>query len=106
MAENKEDIEKFASFKPIAEATSSAIAEEAPKQAVEKTSPAPKPPASAPRSPSSASKLDSKKIFASPLARNLAAEKGIKLSDVKGSGPQGRILKNDILNHKGGKLIG
>ncbi len=36
------------------------------------------------------------RVFASPLARRLAAEKGIDLSQVKGSGPHGRIVKADI----------
>ena len=36
------------------------------------------------------------RIFASPLAKKLAAEKGISLSQVKGSGEQGRIVKIDI----------
>ena len=33
---------------------------------------------------------------ASPLARKLAEKNGLKLSDVKGSGPQGRVIKADI----------
>ncbi len=36
------------------------------------------------------------RIFASPLARRLAAESGIDLSQVRGSGPHGRIVKHDI----------
>lgn len=36
------------------------------------------------------------RIKASPLARKMAEEQGISLSDVKGSGPQGRIIKQDI----------
>lgn len=36
------------------------------------------------------------RIFASPLARRIAAEKGVDLSVVKGSGPGGRIVKADI----------
>ncbi len=38
------------------------------------------------------------RIFASPLAKKLAAEKGIDLSQVQGSGEQGRIVKADIEN--------
>lgn len=40
------------------------------------------------------------RIFASPLARRLAAEKSINLSDVEGSGPHGRIVKADIESAK------
>lgn len=36
------------------------------------------------------------RIKASPLARKMAEEKGIKLARVKGSGPEGRIIKKDI----------
>lgn len=36
------------------------------------------------------------RIFASPLARRLASEAGIKLSLIRGSGPHGRIVKRDI----------
>ncbi|MGF1670778.1 MAG: pyruvate dehydrogenase complex dihydrolipoamide acetyltransferase [Balneolaceae bacterium] len=36
------------------------------------------------------------RIKASPLARKLAEEKGIELSNVSGSGPEGRIIKKDI----------
>ncbi|WP_299522591.1 pyruvate dehydrogenase complex dihydrolipoamide acetyltransferase [Winogradskyella sp.] len=36
------------------------------------------------------------RIFVSPLAKKMAAEKGIDLSQVKGSGENGRIIKRDI----------
>ncbi|MEZ5919055.1 MAG: pyruvate dehydrogenase complex dihydrolipoamide acetyltransferase [Alphaproteobacteria bacterium] len=39
---------------------------------------------------------DNNRIFASPLARRISAEKGIDLSNVKGSGPRGRIVKADV----------
>ena len=38
------------------------------------------------------------RIFASPLAKKIAQEKGINLSQVKGSGENGRIIKSDIEN--------
>jgi pyruvate dehydrogenase E2 component (dihydrolipoamide acetyltransferase) len=37
------------------------------------------------------------RIFASPRARKLAEEKGVDLSYVAGSGPEGRIVEKDIL---------
>ncbi|KAG5518079.1 hypothetical protein PMAC_003265 [Pneumocystis sp. 'macacae'] len=40
------------------------------------------------------------RVFASPVARMLAKEKGIQLEDIKGSGPNGRIIKVDIENYK------
>lgn len=39
---------------------------------------------------------NSVRIFASPLAKQIAKEKGINLSQVKGSGENGRIVKSDI----------
>ena len=40
------------------------------------------------------------KIKASPLAKHMARKQGIDLSLVRGSGPEGRILKGDILKHE------
>jgi pyruvate dehydrogenase E2 component (dihydrolipoamide acetyltransferase) len=40
------------------------------------------------------------RIFASPLAKKLAQEKGIDLRYVKGTGDNGRITKTDIENYK------
>lgn len=36
------------------------------------------------------------RVFASPLAKKIAEEKGINLNDVKGSGENGRIVKSDV----------
>ena len=36
------------------------------------------------------------RVFASPLARRLAQQKGVELSGLKGSGPHGRIIASDI----------
>ena len=38
------------------------------------------------------------RIIASPLAKRIAADKGIDLALVKGSGPNGRIVKDDVVN--------
>lgn len=40
------------------------------------------------------------RIFASPLAKKLAEDKGINLRQVHGSGENGRIVKNDIANYQ------
>jgi len=40
------------------------------------------------------------RIFASPLAKKIAADKGIDLADVKGSGDHGRIVKRDVENYQ------
>ena len=39
------------------------------------------------------------RIFASPLAKKIAKDKGINLSDVKGTGDNGRIVKKDVENY-------
>ena len=41
-------------------------------------------------------KAEGDRIFASPLARRIAAEKGIDLSGITGTGPRGRIVKADV----------
>jgi len=38
------------------------------------------------------------RIFASPLARRIAAQKGLDLASLQGSGPKGRIVKADVEN--------
>ena len=39
---------------------------------------------------------DGQRVFASPLARRIAAAKGLDLAEVTGSGPRGRIVKADV----------
>ncbi|MCC0080040.1 MAG: pyruvate dehydrogenase complex dihydrolipoamide acetyltransferase [Rhodobacter sp.] len=39
---------------------------------------------------------DGKRVFATPLARRIAADKGLDLSTIAGSGPHGRIVKADV----------
>lgn len=50
-----------------------------------------------------------KRIFASPLAKRIASEKGMNLSSIQGSGPYGRIVKADVINYQpenlGGVLV-
>ena len=40
-------------------------------------------------------------IRASPVARRLAAERGVELADIAGTGPGGRITKDDVLGFEG-----
>ena len=65
--------------------------------AAEAAAPAPAEPAKAPPAPAT-DKGD--RIFASPLARRIAAEKGLDLSQIKGTGPKGRIVKADVEDAK------
>ncbi|SFW42411.1 pyruvate dehydrogenase complex dihydrolipoamide acetyltransferase [Cellulophaga fucicola] len=46
--------------------------------------------------PVEAVSTDGKRVFASPLAKKIAADKGINLADVTGSGDNGRIVKKDV----------
>ncbi len=48
---------------------------------------------------------DSVKIKASPMAKRLANEKNILLSDINGTGPGGRITKDDVNNHVPGPSL-
>ncbi|NWE52147.1 pyruvate dehydrogenase complex dihydrolipoamide acetyltransferase [Brevundimonas sp. P7753] len=71
--------------------------EEAPKaEAAPAKAEAPK--AAAPAAPAPAApKSDSgERIFSSPLARRIAAQNGVDLKAIKGTGPHGRIVKRDV----------
>jgi pyruvate dehydrogenase E2 component (dihydrolipoamide acetyltransferase) len=85
--ESADDIDTSAPAAPAA-----AAAEAAPAAA---EGAAPSASAPAPAAPAAA---DGSRIFASPLARRIAADKGLDLSQISGSGPRGRIVKADVEN--------
>ncbi|MEM9228836.1 MAG: pyruvate dehydrogenase complex dihydrolipoamide acetyltransferase [Pseudomonadota bacterium] len=85
--ENADDIGNTAAA-PQATAAPAADAE-----AVDASASAPVAPKPAPSAPSNAAGA---RIFASPLARRIAADKGLDLANIKGSGPHGRIVKADV----------
>jgi pyruvate dehydrogenase E2 component (dihydrolipoamide acetyltransferase) len=75
------------------------------KPAATPSTPASPPAAAAPAVPAiqpAAKAMDGERerIFASPLARRLAAEAGIELKTLSGSGPHGRIVKTDVESAK------
>jgi pyruvate dehydrogenase E2 component (dihydrolipoamide acetyltransferase) len=76
---------------------------EAPKAEAPKAAAAPSPatPAAAP-TPSPAPAASRDRVKASPLARRVAAEKGVDLASVAGSGPNGRIVRADVEGAKPG----
>lgn len=74
---------------PKADAKKSAAKDAKP--APEKSSGTPTKAAPAPKSAGSRGR-----IFASPLAKRIAQDKGIDLSNITGSGPRGRIVKADV----------
>ncbi len=90
-----------------APAVSSAAAAEAPAAAPAAAAPTPAaaapapvaPVAPAPAAPAPVAAGDAR-VKASPLAKKIAAEKGIDLGSIQGSGPGGRILKEDVLSAK------
>ena len=57
---------------------------------------APAPVAAAAPAASAPKAADGARLFATPLARRIAAEKGLDLAAIKGSGPHGRIVKADV----------
>jgi len=89
---NKEDVSKFADFSAPSSSPAPASA-----PAPAKPAPAPAPKASsAPVSAPAPRSSSGGRVFASPLAKKLAAERGIPLQDVAGTGPNGRITKADL----------
>ncbi|KAJ0745046.1 putative dihydrolipoyllysine-residue acetyltransferase [Helianthus annuus] len=93
--EDKEDIEKFKDYKPQA---SDGGAQQAPPESTptkeEVIEKAPSPPEPKPVKPSTSPATD--RVFASPLARKLAEDNNVSLSSIKGTGPDGSIVKADI----------
>ena len=71
-----------------------ATSEPAPKAAPAK--PAEAAAASSPTAATPAPTKSGDRVFASPLARRIAADKGLDLSQITGSGPRGRIVKADV----------
>ena len=68
--------------------------QEAPAEATEKESAAPA--AEAPSQVAAPQSADGDRVKASPLARKVAAELGVDLSGITGTGPAGRIVKEDV----------
>jgi len=90
----EEDEEVPADYVPAA---GEAPAAEAPKQAPAPVAAAPAAaPQAAPAPQVAAPQGSGRRIKASPLARRLARQKGINLSAIQGTGPNGRIVRADI----------
>ena len=93
LAEDGEDLAKAAAFIGKVSASSTA----APKAAA--TVNGSSAPASAP-APSHAPAASGSRIIASPLAKRIAEQSGVDLRNVRGTGPNGRIVKADVENAK------
>lgn len=59
-------------------------------------------PAAQPTAAPSNDSVESDEIKATPVAKRVAAEKGITLSQIEGSGTNGQITKQDVLDYNGG----
>lgn len=105
IGDKDEDLEKI-----LAEAAAAAPAAEEEKEEAPTPTPEPTPapaPAAAPKpvvaapAPAPAAVADTNgRIFASPLAKKMANERGIDLNHVSGTGEGGRIVKADIDHYK------
>ena len=97
LAEEGEDVSEVAK-----ESVESSVPAATPTPAVSKPSPVtvatPAPTAPLQSSPAQG------RIFASPLAKRIAEQKGLNLSNIIGSGPKGRIIKMDVENAKVGGM--
>ncbi|KAI8802636.1 2-oxoacid dehydrogenases acyltransferase-domain-containing protein [Cladochytrium replicatum] len=98
--ENQDLVSAFANF-TAADAGGAAAAPSSAASAPAST-PAPTAAAAAPSAaaPASSASESSDRVFASPVAKVLAAEKGIPLDKIVGTGPGGRITKSDVENYK------
>ena len=88
LLEDGEDADSAVATPAAAPSEAAATVVEAPSEAPQQTSPAPAAPQTA----------KGERVFATPLARRIAADKGIDLSSMTGSGPHGRIIKADVEN--------
>jgi pyruvate dehydrogenase E2 component (dihydrolipoamide acetyltransferase) len=71
--------------------------ERAPAKEPEKSAPVAEKPAPAPPPQPQDGQQIGQEVRASPLARRLAEEMGVDLASIKGTGPEGRIVKEDVL---------
>uniref|UniRef100_A0A7N0SWP3 Acetyltransferase component of pyruvate dehydrogenase complex n=1 Tax=Kalanchoe fedtschenkoi TaxID=63787 RepID=A0A7N0SWP3_KALFE len=97
--EDEDDIAKFKDYAPQKSGGAAAPAAEQPaapappkQEAIKETQSSS--PVKAP--PPSAAPPSGDRVFASPLARKLAEENNVPISSIKGTGPDGRIVKADV----------
>lgn len=98
VGESMDDMEHSAAVSPVAAAPE----DEAPSTLVEDVA-CPSPEGPEPRHPRVAADVSSlavpTRLFASPLVRQLASKNGVDLSQVRGTGPQDRIVRRDLERH-------
>ncbi|CAO3684126.1 hypothetical protein G6F70_001940 [Rhizopus microsporus] len=96
--EEKDDVAAFENFSLSDVSSSAPQAEAAPKEEKKEEKAAPK--AEPKKAESEAVSSHGGRVLASPLARKLADERGIDISQVKGSGPNGIVSKEDVEQFK------
>ncbi len=95
----KDELAAGAATTPKAPETSDALVEPAPTPSKEKpasTSEASSVPVAPVATAETKTPRTSDRVLASPLARRLAADLGVNLADVRGTGPGGRIVERDV----------
>ncbi|KAK6200280.1 dihydrolipoyllysine-residue acetyltransferase component of pyruvate dehydrogenase complex mitochondrial precursor [Scheffersomyces amazonensis] len=100
--EDASDVAAFENFTAAdageGEAAAPAPVAEAPKEEAKSAEPATPAPTSTPAATKTSAPTT--RIFASPLAKTIALEKGIALKNIKGTGPNGRIIAKDVESYK------
>ncbi len=89
LLEDGESASDMGGAKPAAEAPK-------PTETAAPTAAAAAAPAASP-APAAPKPADGARVFASPLARRIAADTGVDLSQITGSGPHGRVVKADVM---------
>jgi len=99
----KEPAKEPAKEAPKQEAPKAAVKEEKPKPPPEEAPPEPAPEPTRAAQSSDSDGSAAAEVRASPLAKRLAAELGVNLAAIKGSGPEGRVVKEDVEAAAAGK---
>ncbi|MBO9510612.1 pyruvate dehydrogenase complex dihydrolipoamide acetyltransferase [Erythrobacter sp. A6_0] len=109
LAEEGEDVDEAAKASPAGGESAEQAREEKVEEEERRTEEAPSTPTNSSPAPTASVSTNSApapsgdRIVASPLAKRIAEQKGLDLSGVQGSGPNGRIVKADVENAEPGK---
>jgi pyruvate dehydrogenase E2 component (dihydrolipoamide acetyltransferase) len=114
LLEEGEDKKVLETYKPKAAASAPAAAPAAAAPAAVSSAPAPSAaPSIAPsQSPSAPAAMPApmrqagERVFASPLAKRIATLEGVDIGAVQGTGPHGRVVKDDVLKAKSSGNLG
>lgn len=101
IVESEDEVSNFKDYKAESGPSSPPSKKDSSKEAAPKSSPEPPPKTESPKpkpkpEPEPTDSGAGERVFASPIARKIAEEKNVPLSSLKGTGPNGRIIKADI----------